>query len=66
MSKTPRMRATLEKLSPILFGRQMKRGECVGCGSTDLKFRDEISEREYKISCLCQECQDEVFNLPEE
>lgn len=25
-------------------------------------FRDELSEKEFKISGLCQKCQDKVFN----
>ena len=24
-------------------------------------FRDELSRAEYKISCICQECQDKMF-----
>jgi len=29
-------------------------------------FRDELSEREYQISGLCQNCQDEVFGMGDE
>lgn len=35
----------------------------IGCGKevTLKSFRDELSIREYKISGLCQQCQDEIF-----
>ena len=33
----------------------------LGCGKSVTGFRDELSAREYKISGLCQNCQDEVF-----
>lgn len=29
-------------------------------------FKDEISRREYRISGMCQSCQDKVFAEPEE
>ena len=54
-----------EELSMVMFGRSVslaKAGnQCVCCGKNADTFRDEISRKEYKISCLCQECQDEVF-----
>lgn len=40
-------------------------GRCIappfGCGEPIGEFRDARSMREYEISFLCQECQDEVF-----
>lgn len=39
--------------------------ECVpapyGCGGPALRFKDALSQKEYTISGLCQECQDRVF-----
>ena len=32
-----------------------------GCGKPVTGFSDELSAREYKISGLCQTCQNEVF-----
>lgn len=52
--------------------------ECVSCGSSVLKwsnkppvgpdwaFRDALSLQEYRISGLCQQCQDSVFEDPEQ
>ena len=32
-----------------------------GCGGAATEFRDELSVKEYRISGLCQKCQDGVF-----
>lgn len=60
-----------EDISMKFFGRSVslaKAGnQCVCCGKNATEFRDEISKREYRISSLCQHCQDEMFDqLPEE
>lgn len=39
----------------------IKKGKCPFCEQTVGKFRDMLSEKEYEISGLCQECQDELF-----
>lgn len=33
----------------------------LGCGKPATGFRDALSEREYGISGMCQECQDEIW-----
>lgn len=33
----------------------------IGCGGPATEFRDELSEKEYRISGLCQTCQDSIF-----
>ena len=51
------------------FGQEVddvERGVCPFCkkpisGARTEEFRDELSREEYKISGLCQECQDELF-----
>ena len=42
---------------------KVEEGDCPFCGKkVDLdEFRDELSRREFRISGLCQGCQDEVF-----
>jgi len=52
----------------ILFPRQaklVKEGKCPHCemyiGQVGLDLRNEISRKEFKISGLCQACQDKVF-----
>lgn len=42
-------------------------GLCVTCDSRRLRgidFRDDISRKEYSISGMCQECQDQVYKEP--
>ena len=64
-AKAPSMELFLEKMS----GRTtaIRADSCVdapiGCGKADVGegFRDLLSAKEYTISGLCQDCQDEVF-----
>lgn len=41
----------------------VQQGKCPFCGKVvdPQEFRAEINEREFKISGLCQSCQDQVF-----
>lgn len=48
------------------FGKQVEAveaGKCPFCGQVvdPSEFRDELSKREFKISGLCQKCQDSMF-----
>lgn len=36
----------------------------IGCGGPATEFRDDLSRKEYRISGLCQSCQDGIW--PEE
>lgn len=50
------------------FDKEVERAEaglCTTCGKVLSGFRDEISIREYRVSGMCQRCQDEVFSSPE-
>lgn len=64
-TKSTKMENFLNELSLSLFGRSRslaKAGKgCVSCGKSATTFRDELSRREYEISGLCQDCQDQVF-----
>lgn len=63
--KSPEMTAALDNLSTSLFGRDrsscLLMGRCVCCGNEATSFRDALSAREFKISGMCQECQDKTF-----
>ena len=37
-----------------------------GCGNKVTGFRDEISAREYKITSLCQQCKDKLYEESDE
>ncbi len=59
-----------ENLAFDVFGRSLKRSlvncVCVCCKQEAVSFKDELSKREYKISGLCQKCQDGVFGSEDE
>jgi hypothetical protein len=54
-----------EQMAQDLYGRSrmvaLAGDQCVKCGEFALEFRDELSRREYAISCWCQSCQDSFF-----
>lgn len=57
---------TRDDLSLKMFGRScslaMAARQCVACGKSAEVFKDELSVKEYFISFLCQQCQDDVFD----
>lgn len=61
--KSPEIEELLEDMS----GRtaSIKGGTClaapIGCSKEITGFKDALSQKEYSISGLCQECQDKVF-----
>lgn len=61
--KSPKMEELLEEQ----FGRTtaIEANRCIpepaGCGKPIVNFKDDQSDREYRISGLCQDCQDSVF-----
>ena len=63
--KSPAVEQALEHLSQQTYGNSRTKSfaehTCVKCGKLADKFSDELSAKEYKISGLCQECQDEFF-----
>lgn len=68
-NKSPEMEAFLNKLTKATFGRERTGDVCVTCGSTKVKpedFRDDLSRKEFRISKMCQVCQDSVFGVPYE
>jgi uncharacterized CHY-type Zn-finger protein len=69
--KSIEMEKQLDEMAEQLFDRSrslsMFNLTCVTCGDPIEKFRDELSQREYRISGMCQKCQDEVFTeVPED
>jgi len=40
---------------------KIEENKCVICGRKVKGFRDQLSEKEYSISGLCERCQDEAF-----
>ena len=55
----------LDAVTTNAFGKSLTDAknmqECVICEGQHLTFKDTLSEKEYKISGMCQSCQDKVF-----
>jgi hypothetical protein len=64
--KAPEVEAFLERFVKEAFGRTRQDGSCATCDDPKIlensDFRDELSWHEFKISCMCQSCQDSVFS----
>lgn len=65
----------MKKLVDLAFPQAKRQentalGKCIeppfGCGKPINHFRDEQSAKEYRISGMCQKCQDAFFVEPEE
>jgi len=69
MEKSQGMTDALDVLSIANFGRSrtesLAGNICVFCGESATEFRDALSEKEYGISSICQQCQDEIFGGPD-
>ncbi len=65
-TKVQFIRAVAETLKQPELGKMadaLERGDCPFCGKTPKldEFADELSLKEYGISGLCQDCQDNMF-----
>lgn len=52
----------LTKIAGISRQEAANKRICVMCGGDAKHFKDLISVQEYRISCMCQKCQDSVFS----
>jgi hypothetical protein len=59
--KNPAIDDLLTKLVGISRQDAAKQKICPLCRQPIGEFRDELSRREYEISGMCQNCQDDVF-----
>jgi len=57
----PNLNKPAFKLFPKM-AEAIKKKKCPLCGRLIVSFKDELSEKEYKISGMCQMCQDKVFH----
>ena len=60
-NKTPEMKAAIEALFPGTMA-VIKDKKCPLCKEPIGEFKDFLSIKEYRISGMCQGCQDSVFN----
>ena len=60
--KSPEMVEFLNAFTEKAFGTKFSPTDvCPTCGRES--FRDKLSLKEFKISHMCQKCQDEVFGI---
>lgn len=64
-NKSEGMRSSLDLLCRIM-GWDGEMDHCRVCNAPITGFNDELSENEYYISGMCQQCQDETFCEPED
>lgn len=61
--RDPIIQEFIEKVFPEETQR-IKEGKCPFCGkniNVENEFHDDLSRREFKISGMCQSCQDDFF-----
>lgn len=61
--KSKEMNRIIFELTGIDVNNSITNGVCPSCNKPVGEFRDELSQREFEISGLCQECQDGVFGV---
>ena len=65
--KHPVMESFLDQFAASTFGRSrsgsIQVDVCISCDKPAISFKDTLSAKEYSISGLCQNCQDDVFGI---
>jgi len=55
----------IDSIGKNLFGRTRTEAldthTCISCGEAAIEFKDDKSAVEWRITGLCQKCQDEIF-----
>ena len=64
--RSKEMQKFVDAMAQDMFGIShtdaQNQGVCVTCGTSVVgEFRDALSAKEYRISGMCQECQDNFF-----
>tara|TARA_R110002167_G_scaffold296389_1_gene500829 strand:- start:27 stop:257 length:231 start_codon:yes stop_codon:yes gene_type:complete len=62
MPLPPDLSKPIFSLMPHLADRILD-GRCAFCAHVLTEFKDDISKKEYSISGMCQDCQDETFGV---
>jgi len=60
-----KLAGTVDNVAKKFFGRTRTEAldthTCISCGKPAIDFKDDKSAAEWRISGLCQKCQDSVF-----
>ena len=62
-SKKPKLDLFLSAITGKSREIQLASGLCMTCDEDATDFRDELSQKEYTISGMCQACQDKIFGV---
>ena len=61
--KSPEMNAFIKSVMGKDREVTIRGNKCMTCLKEAVEFRDELSRKEYRISGMCQECQDASFGV---
>jgi hypothetical protein len=64
--KNPEIRNFQSEIMGTNVEQSINANKCVSCGGEAVNFDNAISISEFTISGLCQDCQNDVFQAPEE
>ena len=67
--KSEQVEAVISLFAPEGKDRRevIRKNECInGCVKPLMRWKDALSEKEYRISGMCQSCQDEFFIPPDD
>ena len=59
--KSPEIEKLLNTISNLPRKSSIQQNLCAWCKKPALGFRDQLSRQEYRISGMCQVCQDSTF-----
>jgi hypothetical protein len=65
-NKNPEIRKFQSELMGTDVEQSINANKCVSCGGEAVNFDNALSIKEFGISGLCQDCQNDVFQAPEE
>lgn len=60
-NKSPAINNLIKKVTGYDREKSIEIHTCMTCNNPDMNFRTELDFREYRISGMCQKCQDETF-----
>lgn len=59
--KSKEMNDAIKAIFGVDVNASVDSNECAMCKRPAVNFRDSLSAREFRISGLCQECQDDIW-----
>lgn len=61
---------TIDDILTIVSGKDRRkviaRGTCATCETPNMEFKTDLDRKEYRLSGMCQNCQDSAFTEPED